>query len=381
MPANTYILSHIDPCSLNGDAFLKSSSKKKIKEHGRLELAPIFIQFPVPTSTMRNIFVYIGLVASIANVITAKRAVPGNIVAPSVHTVYQFPDHGSWIANIAGRRNSGLVVTRADVPEAWAIDAHSGTAEHIATIPDVSSLVGITAIDDDTFVVVAGNLSLETLEPQPGSFSVWKVKLGYNTVDVNLITAIPEAKFLHGVTVFRRHKGCTEVLIADPAQSAVYRLNTNTAKYSIALQDNVHLAGANNIQLHKGYLYYASTPNKFFGRVRVSWHDASARGDFQTIFNNSGVVPDGFALSRDGRAAYMATLQQNSVVRVDLNNDRHGIVTIYGGENSTDIPGPTTVILQREGRRNTLYVPTNGGLVAPVKGTYTEPAKVVAIKI
>lgn len=357
------------------------SSHHRQKDN-RLEPGPTFIQFSsARVFTMKNIFVHIGLAASITNAVAAKHSATEDIAGASAYTLYQFPDSGSWIANLVGRQNSGLVVTRADVPEVWVIDAHDGTAEHIATIPDVSSLIGITAIDGDVFVVIGGNLSLETLEPQPGSFTVWKVDLDYNSVDVSLITAIPEAKFLHGVTMFRRFHGITEVLIADAAQSAVYRLNTDTAEYSIALQDDIHLAGANNIQLHNGYLYYTSTPNKFFGRVRVNWHDASVRGNFQTIFNNSGLIPDGFALSRNGKAAYMATLQQNSVVKIDLDDDRHDVVTIYGGENSTSIPGPTTVLRQRNGQRDILYVPTNGGLAAPVNGTYTEPAKVVAIEI
>lgn len=308
---------------------------------------------------------------------------PGqNHLFSDVYTVFQFPDNGSWIANVAGRPQGGLVVTRTDVPEVWAIDVEYHTGRCVAKIPNANSLIGITGIDDDVFVVIAGNIDLKTLAPEAGSFSAWKIDLtSEDEPTVNLITAIPEAKFLHGVATLQHNPYSTVILIADAAQNAIYRLDTKTAKYSIAQQDATFLAGVNNIRIQNGYVYYTATPNKVFARVKIDWENGSATGKYEVIANNTGIVPDGFALSHDGNTAYMATFTQNSVVKINLQDEEHQTTTIYGGLNSTDIPGSTTVWLKRDGLGDILYVPTNGGLTAPVNGKYIEPGKVVAIEL
>lgn len=298
----------------------------------------------------------------------------------AVDTVFQFNKTGSWIANVAGRPQGGLVITRTDVPEVWTVDVANNNATLVATIANASSLIGITGIDDDVFVVTAGNINFTTLAPEVGSFSAWKINLtSSDGPAVDLITKIPEAQFLHGVATLQNDHYSTVVLIADAAQNAIYRLDTKTAKYSIAQQNDTFLAGINNIRIQNGYVYYTATTKKVFGRVKIDWEDGSATGEYEVIANNTGIVPDGFALSHDESTAYMATFTQNSVVKIDLKGDDHQTTTMYGDLNSTDIPGPTTVWLKSDGASDILYVPTNGGLLAPVNGNYTEPAKIDSI--
>jgi hypothetical protein len=301
--------------------------------------------------------------------------------AADPYTVYQFPDNGSWISNIVSRPNNDLVITRTDVPEVWAVNVDECTADHVATIPDVGSVIGLSRLDDDVYAVTAGNLDTATLKPEPGSFSVWKVQLDSNNDgSASLIAKIPEAQFLHGIHTFQKRRNSTLVLIADAGQGAIYKLDTVSGDYSITIQDDA-LAGVNNLQSHDEYLYFTATQNKVFGRVPVDLEEGTATGPVEILFNDQTLIPDGFSLTPDGSVAYMATLGQNSVVAVDLEDEDYPRETIKGGINSTLIAGPTTVLFMQNGKYPTLYVPTNGGQTAPVNGVFSEPAKIVGINL
>jgi hypothetical protein len=297
----------------------------------------------------------------------------------SPFTVFQYPDNGTWIANIANRPQNDLVITRTDVPEVWTINVDEGTAQLVATIPNANNLIGISSIDDDEYVIIAGNLDTATLTPEAGSFSAWKVSIDSdNNGTASLIADIPEAQFLHGVVTFQKTRDTVNVLIADASQGAIYKLDTTSGEYSIVIQDD-GLAGVNNLRMQNGYLYFTATQNKIFGRVSLDLEEGTANGPIETLLNDQTLVPDGFALAPNGSVAFMATFVQNSIITVDLDDEDHPTSIIYGGINSTDIAGPTTVQFVQNGPWETLYIATNGGQTAPVGGSFIEPAKIAGI--
>ncbi|EED17888.1 conserved hypothetical protein [Talaromyces stipitatus ATCC 10500] len=297
----------------------------------------------------------------------------------SPFTAFQFEDNGSWIANIANRPNNDLVITRTDVPEVWTINVDEGTAQVATNISDANNLIGISSIDDDEYVVIAGNLDTTTLTPEAGSFSAWKVSIdGDGVGTANLIAAIPDAQFLHGVVTFQKTRDTVNVLIADAGQGALYKLDTANGEYSIVIQDD-GLAGVNNLRMQNGYLYFTATQNKVFGRVPLDLEEGTAVGPIETILNDQTIVPDGFALAPNGSVAFMATFVQNSIIAIDLDDENYPTSIIYGGINSTDIAGPTTVQFVHNGPWEILYIATNGGQTAPVGGSFIEPAKIAGM--
>jgi hypothetical protein len=55
---------------------------------------------------------------------------------------------------------------------------------------------------------------------------------------------------------------------------------------------------------------------------------------------------------------------------------------LAGDPQSSVLPGPTSAAFGRTvNDANTIYVTTSGALFAPINGTYTEGAKVVAVKL
>lgn len=301
--------------------------------------------------------------------------------ALSPFTVYQYPDNGTWIANIATRPNYDLVITRTDVPEVWTINVDEGTAQLATNIPNANNLIGICSIDFDDYVVIAGNLNTTTLAPEAGSFSAWKVHIdSANNATATLIAAIPEGQFLHGVTTFQKTRDTVNVLIADAVQGAIYKLDTTTGEYSIVIQDD-GLAGVNNLHTQNGYLYFTATQKNVFGRVAIDLEEGTATDSIEVILSDKTLVPDGFSLAPNGSTAYMATFVQNSIITVDLDDENHPTSIIYGSINSTELAGPTTVQYVQNGPCEMLYVATNGGQTAPVGGSFVEPAKIAGIHL
>ncbi|KAJ5683614.1 hypothetical protein N7462_006779 [Penicillium macrosclerotiorum] len=303
-----------------------------------------------------------------------------------VETLFQFPNNGSWVDNIVLRSNGNLLLTRLDVPEVWSVDTTNGNATLVHSFANATSCFGISEIDDDVFAVVVGNFSTETYQPTAGSFSVQK--LSFQDVEdnessrmldhatVSHIAALPDAQALNGMTTFTKESRL--VLVADSPKGVVWKVNTETGDYSVALNDTTMMPaegqalplGINGLKLLDGYIYYSSTTRMEFCRVKVR-EDATPAGDYEVIA--SGFLPDNLDVASDG-TAYIATDPQNSVVRISPYGQ---ISLVAGGQLSTQMPGPTSCRLTEDGK--TLYVGTSGGQVAPVLGTFMEPGKVVKI--
>ncbi|KAJ5772740.1 hypothetical protein N7457_007636 [Penicillium paradoxum] len=308
-----------------------------------------------------------------------------------VETLFQFPNNGSWVDNIALRSDGNLLLTRLDTPEVWLVNTTSGDATLAYTFPNVTSCFGISEIEDDVFAVVVGNFSTKNYEPTPRSFSVQRLdftnkastraredKRTLDQASVSEIAALPEALALNGMATFPGDPNL--VLIADSPKGAIWKVNTKTGDYGVALDDPTMLPaegqglplGVNSLTVLGQYVYYTSTTRMEYCRVKVD-QEANPIGDFEVIA--SGFLPDNVEVTEDG-TAYIPTGPQNSVVRISPSGQ---IALVAGGQISTQLAGPSSVRLSKD--RQTLYVGTNGGLIAPVLGSFIEPGKIVKISL
>jgi hypothetical protein len=320
-------------------------------------------------------------------------AIPANPYANEepdvkVETLFQFSNNGSWIHNLAVRSDGNLLLTRLDTPEVWLVNTTSGNATLAYSFPNVTSCFGISEIEDDVFAVVVGNFSTKTYQPTAGSFSLQKLDFTNTPARAeerqsgnplaSEITALPEAQAPNGMATFSRESNL--VLIADSPKGAIWRVNTKTGDYSVALNDTTMLPakgqslplGVNSLTVLGHYVYYTSTTRMEYCRVKVDTN-ANAVRDFEVIA--SGFLPDNVEVTEDG-TAYIPTDPQNSVVRITPLGQ---ISLVAGGQISTEMPGPTSVRLSKD--RRSLYVGTSGGQIAPVLGTFIEPAKVLKITL
>ncbi|GIK06712.1 hypothetical protein Aspvir_002362 [Aspergillus viridinutans] len=325
---------------------------------------------------------------------------------PTVRDVFQFPDNGSFVDNVVVRPDGTLLLTRIDVPEVWSVDPKTGSGTLAYSFSKQSSgitaVFGITEVEHDVFAVVAGKFALEGFAAEQGSFGVWRLdfnddgnydvlevpawwadgefSLNKNTPSaVSKIVDIPEAKALGASTLYRPRDEARYLLISDSPDGMIWRVDLDSGEYAVAMQDesmlpapNAPPMGVNGIHVVGEYLHYVSVTKKEYRRVKID-EMANAAGPFELI--TAEINPDSFDIMDDG-TAYFATNPENTIVKYTPEGK---IVNYAGGKNSTVLPGPTCCALDREGQ--TLYVGTNGGLMAPVGGTYKEPGKIAAISL
>ncbi|KAJ5181153.1 hypothetical protein N7491_000707 [Penicillium cf. griseofulvum] len=295
-------------------------------------------------------------------------------------TVFQLERNGSWFENLAVQSNGNLLVTRIDTPELWSIvpssnSSHPGKGSLLHRFPNAMSTLGIAEIDCDVFAVVVGNLSLPSITPTPGSFVIWTVNLTSATPEARILTPLPEGQFLDGLTKFSDDL----LLISDAAKGTIWRLNTTTGEYSVALSHSSMLpaagqavkVGVNGLKVLNNYVYYTSTSQEVYARIPVDGN-ATAVGPVEII--TSGFTFDEFILTANG-TAYLSTNPQNELIEV---SPRGRVRLFAGNQFMLSLGGSTAVAINRE--HSILYVATSGAQFAPVLGQM-EPAKVVAIRL
>jgi hypothetical protein len=249
--------------------------------------------------------------------------------------------------------------------------------------------------------VIAGEFDVNKFAATPGSFSVWKLdftvqhnehydpffdwKTKRNGGDkqksgpaVSKIVDIPKAKAL-GASTLLKSRDSRFLLISDSSEGMIWGLDLETGEYHPTLSHGSMLPapngpamGVNGIQVHDGYLYYASVTKREFRRVQID-DTASAIGPYELILGD--ITLDNFDLAIDG-TVYFATNTENMIVKLTAQGE---IVQVAGGKNSTALAGPTCCRLHPSG--NVLVVGTNGGITAPVNNWFEEPGKLAAIRI
>jgi sugar lactone lactonase YvrE len=312
----------------------------------------------------------------------------------AISTLYQFP-RGSWLENLETGPSNSILATRLDIPAVYQVKAPQAqcgpgagiaSAELIQSFPSATGALGIVEYRKNRFAVITGNYSLETHDSTVGSYAIWDVQFsgaGLDHVAAKKLADIPEAGFPNGMTVMNKRSGT--LLIGDSWNGTVYRLDPDTGDYEVVLEDetmkpptgeNLGLNGIHTVLVgHETFLYYTNSLKETLGRVRIDSVSGRATGPYTTLA--TGVWGDDFTYDRATGDIYVAGNFENIVTKLNRKGDTEGII---GAENQLTVAGATSVLLGGESDR-ILYVATSGALAAPVNGTITEGAKIVAIRI
>jgi len=301
------------------------------------------------------------------------------------HIIHEFPD-GTWIENIAVRKNGQLLVTDLVQPNLYLIDpvisalnaTSPGTATLIHDFSPESSLLGITEVNPDHFYVIVGNVSFAP-PYGAGTYSVWSVDLQSYSSTANTGSAIKEvtlisgSELLNGMTTLDASQNL--VIIADSIKGAIWLVNGQTGEYRLLLQEpemaapTGQLIGINGIKVlpHSSSsdtvsIYFSNTGALTLYLIPLSLTTLQATGPIQTI--TTGIAIDDFALDPESGYAYLADGTGNAIWRVPLAGGDAEIV--IGGTNST-FPTPTSAALGRGWAENgKLFVSTRVGEVVEV---------------
>lgn len=257
--------------------------------------------------------------------------------APTVRSINEFSDFG--LENLAPRSNGHLLLTASNQPFLYDIDptASSPSPSKLPSIPGVLGVLGIAEISADVFAVAAGNYTSEV--PTMGSFGIWQVDMTQAEPTVKLITQIPTAEGLNGMTALNGFSGT--ILVADSILGAVYKVDVSTGAYSIAIQNDDFAPnaaetpsfGINGLRMSGGELYFTNSAQGLFGRVPINAKGA-AEGDVQILarLEASAGTYDDFDVDCGGNS-WIAT-----------HNDM--VLTVTIGGTQTNMTGGTTPFSQ-----------------------------------
>lgn len=286
--------------------------------------------------------------------------------------LYQFPNTEYVnIENLALRSNGQLLLTLPTGARLVQLDPYNPIPEDIIQVVGPQSLIGIAETSDDVFTVSAGNFTFGPQVPGgvagvPGTFSVWTIDLTGHTAKASLVTAIPEANTLNGVTAIPGSPDL--VLVADSGLGAIWRVNIKTGEYDTAIlapefapTEDFSL-GINGIRVpRKGSLLFTNSALATYGVVYIDETGAATGGINVIATAPNGTNFDDFSV-KDG-TAYIAT-QPNSVNKIPYDGT---VETIAGGGDDQTLAGPTSTLVSKDGC--TLYVTTGGsGGPEPVSG-------------
>ena len=262
--------------------------------------------------------------------------------------------------NIAVRANGKILVTLVDVPEVWQIDplASPATAEVVYHFPDATSCFGIAEYAPDVFAVNVGTFDYHTVVAKAGSFSVWSVDMGSEQSHsgwhhrtkhgpkAHKIADIAPAEFLNGMTALPANP--STVLLGDTSAGLIYSLNTASGDYTVLIDDPALKPnqsapvpiGVNGIHFAPGaddFVYFTNTLKRpMFSRIPVDPTTGTQTGSDEVVvesFAELGGGPDDFAISGDGKAAYIADGALNGLLKVDLSSGKEAV--LVGGTDSS----------------------------------------------
>lgn len=311
-------------------------------------------------------------------------------------TKHQFPNE-TWVENLAILSNGNILVTLLSSPEVWQIDPAHNSAELVHHFPQALSVLGITELHPDIFVVAVGNITLPAIASVPGSYSAWKIDMRHhrkkphkqNSPLVSKIADIPQAHFLNGVSNLPNH--LNTVLLADSAQGVIYALDTATGTSRTYLDNPAFKpnnsipvkSGINGLHVHDGFLYFTNTfATPALARIPIDKDSGEPTGPVEKIVDvpswqvNIGDQSDDFTFDCDGNV-WIATDPSNSIVRVAIPDGK--TMVEVGGGNDPVVAGVTATAFGRTKRdRDVLYATTNGGIAFPPLGGVVG-GKVVAI--
>lgn len=281
--------------------------------------------------------------------------------ATNVTTLQVVPDTKT-LENIAVRNNGDILVTSTASPTLFGLSTHN---EHppipVAAIPGVTSLVGIAELEKDVFYVVGSNLT-----STENSNGVWKVDIRnfraaqngtvIQPASTSLVARVPSALQLNGMV--RLASNDTEnLLISDSGLGNVIRLNVETKAAETVIQQpemaplTTGLSiGVNGIRIRNSKLYFVSLDQGLFASVPISLSSGAAVGPVETLASNI-TFGDDFALSDDGRWAYVATNGPQEVIGVDVSQREKVVVA-----SSPLLGAASSVVAQQLHGRRVLYV-------------------------
>lgn len=236
------------------------------------------------------------------------------------------------LENIAIKQSGDILVTSVSSNVLYQVSHNSSYPPiAVATIPNATSLLGITELEKDVFYVIGSQIS--GIVAAPGSNSVWRVNLrspcsypNETTMPQDLVSHVaqfPDAGLLNGMTRLSVDDSA-HLLLADSAKGAVLSLNVYTGAHEVVIHDSSmdpHLnglgVGVNGIHVIGTTLYYTSLDAGTFSSIAICPETGLPTGPAEIIVGGI-VAGDDFAIFPTGDKALITNNGEFTLTLVDI---------------------------------------------------------------
>ena len=320
---------------------------------------------------------------------------PDNLQAV-LTTVASFPRH-YFLENLVVRHDNSILVTAFNKGELWYVPPIGDTLPVepllVHKFPDQPPL-NLIETEPDLFYIHTSNIwtthdsALHRLDLRgwsPGE-----------PVRPQRVLDFPIPSGLNGSCLLAPNV----ILVADSVGGLIWRVDL--AKDGMSATTRVWLAhedmasdpnpimadqpGINGIRYARktGFVYYTSTTQRFFMRVRV--HPETYAPDGAVQFVSGGRMADDFCIDEEAGIAYLTTHIQNTIDVVSLAPEQNSDVAhhaIAGNPFSDELIGPSSGAWgRRPGEYGRIgYFTTDGGTKRPPPDGVVRPAKLVRLEI
>lgn len=293
--------------------------------------------------------------------------------------IEQFPI-GAWAENILPLSNDSIYTTFLNAPELTLVNVNDPKSPPItvATNPFYTSFLGIARPQLDEVAVVAGRFTSvipSTASAVPGSFAilVYKVDLLNSAKPpvLSMTIPIPGSGFVDGLTALPFDPYI--VLAGDSKLGLLWRVNLLTSVVDIAVADPLlqqpagsFTPGVNGLKAHPYdfHVYFTNSASAIFGKVLITPNGMKLAPAQVVVPQNGTNAYDDFAISPDGRTAYLCNTPPNAISKVNLRAKLPTTAAIVaGGDVDTPLDHPVGAIFGvSPDAKDTLFISTAGSI-------------------
>ncbi|KAJ5944346.1 hypothetical protein N7516_004514 [Penicillium verrucosum] len=338
---------------------------------------------------MRPVSSWVHVAALLSAITTISQAV--QLPLP-VKLVHQFPAP-TYLNSLYVRPNGDIYVTTvwpdASIYSVTGANTDAPTGSLVHTFDEINVVTSITEAEPGVLVFLGGNQSSIGVGVF-GTFGVYEIDIRPQAkggkASIRYAVPMPDAGLMTGIQALPLSP--STLLVSDSFLGLVYKVDTMTGKYEVAIKDEASMGhpswtvtpfGINNLRIHNGYLYWTNSYVASVYRVAITKDGYAAPGSkielvkrLQTIYLDSICLGPG-----ESDTIWGATNADNRLVAITSDGNATFVagspteMTIAGSV----APGFGTL----PGDTETLYVATGGSLLFPVNGTVTEGGKIVAV--
>ncbi|KAJ5696853.1 hypothetical protein N7536_007265 [Penicillium majusculum] len=253
-------------------------------------------------------------------------ALPRHVTTNYALTVIKNVTQPQTFENIATRHNGQLLLTSTVSPKVYQVDPFRQRAmKAIVDIPHTAGLFGIAELEEDVFYVISANQT--GVQGVPDSNFVWKFDVRDRQterapISPSIVANVSNTQLMNGMSRLAGND-TTSLLISDSQAGRIYKLDVNTGSHQTISDDDLLKSsptglqiGVNGIHVRGSNLFFTNFNKRVFGRIPISLSTGFPIGRVEVIVN--GVQGDDFAVSADGKTAWIALNSQSTLLEVDI---------------------------------------------------------------